>query len=151
MPSLNRVILAGNLCGDPELQYLPKGTAVTQFNLAINRKWRDDSGQQKEEVVFIGVKAWGKQAETICQYLTKGRPILLEGRLAQENWDDKQTGQKRSKTLVTLESFQFLDSNSTREGSATGASRPPSAGVPVTGQGPVNSSLSEDDSDAVPF
>lgn len=85
--TFNRVIIGGNLCADPELRYLPKGTAVCQFNVAVNRKWRDDSGQQKEEVAFIGVKAWAKQAETICQYLKKGRPILIEGRLTQESWD----------------------------------------------------------------
>jgi single-strand DNA-binding protein len=129
MASFNKWIGIGNLCADPELRYLPKGTAVTQFNIACNRKWKDESGQQKEEVTFIGVKAWGRQAETICQYLKKGRPLMVEGRLTQESWDDKTTGKKQSKTLVTLESFQFLgDSQGAQDRQP---SAPKTAGVPT--------------------
>lgn len=144
MPSFNKCILIGNLTADPELKYLPKGTAVCQFNLAVNRKWRDESGQQKEEVAFIGVKAWGKQAETIAQYLKKGRPLMVEGRLTQETWE--KDGKKNSKTLVTLESFQFLDSGKTEGGPAQPA-RPKTADVPTQGQDP----LPPDAEDDVPF
>lgn len=145
MASYNKVIIAGNLTADPELKYLTKGTAVAQFNVAVNRKWKDESGQQKEEVTFVGVKAWGKQAETICQYLKKGRPILIEGRLTQESWDDKATNQKRSKTLVTLESFQFLDSNNAGDGSSSERppSRPPTAGVPTRANSPAPAASGE--------
>jgi single-strand DNA-binding protein len=110
MRGYNRVIIAGNLTKDPELKYTTKGAAICEFNLAINRSWRDESGQQKEEVTFVGVKAWGKTGENIAKFLKKGRPILIEGRIAQDSWDDKQTGQKRSKTYVVAEQFQFLDS-----------------------------------------
>lgn len=110
MPSFNKVILAGNLTRDPELRYTPKGTAVVQLGLAINRHWKDESGNDKEEVTFVDVNAFGRLAEVISQYLKKGRPILIEGRLKLDQWDDRQTNQKRSRLTVVLESFQFLDS-----------------------------------------
>jgi len=116
MPNFNKVILAGNLSKDPECRYTPKGTAVAKISLAINRQWKDESGQQKDEVTFVDVDAFGRQAEVISQYLKKGRPILVEGRLKLEQWDDKQTGQKKSRLGVVLESFQFLDSGGSREG-----------------------------------
>lgn len=122
MASVNKVTLIGNLTRDPELKYTPKGTAVCKFGIACNRKWKDDSGQQKEDVTFIDVDAWGRTAEAISQYLKKGRPIYIEGRLKLDQWDDKQTNQKRSKLGVVCESFQFLDS-----GSGQGSSRPNSA------------------------
>jgi single-strand DNA-binding protein len=106
----NRVILAGNLTRDPELRYTPKGTAVAEIGLAVNRSWKDDSGALKEETTFVDVTAWGKQAETLAQYLKKGRALLIEGRLQLERWDDKQTGEARQKLAVVLESFTFIDS-----------------------------------------
>jgi len=121
MPSFNKVILAGNLTRDPELRYTPKGTAVAKLGLALNRQWKDESGQQRDEVTFVDVDAFGRQAEVISQYLKKGRPILVEGRLKLDQWDDKQTGQKKSRLGVVLESFQFLDSGAGREGGAGGA------------------------------
>src|SRR6266699_2709550 len=108
--NFNKVILAGNLTRDPELRYTPKGLAIVKIGLAINRKWRSESGEMKEETTFVDVDAFGKTAETIGQYLKKGRPILVEGRLRLDQWDDKQTGQKRSRLGVILETFQFLDS-----------------------------------------
>ena len=108
MPNFNKVILAGNLTRDPELRYLPKGTATARIGLAINRKWSDESGQQKEEVTFVDVDAFGRQAETLAQYMKKGSPILIEGRLKLDQWDDKQTGQKKSKLGVVAETVQFL-------------------------------------------
>src|SRR5688500_7187911 len=110
MNGFNKVILAGNLTRDPELRYTPGGMAIAKFGLAVNRKWKDgESGEMKEEVTFVDVDAFGKQAETIGQYLKKGRPILLEGRLKLDQWEDKQTQQKRSRLGVVLESFGFLD------------------------------------------
>jgi single-strand DNA-binding protein len=131
MASFNKVILAGNLTRDPELRYTPKGTAIARLGLACNRKWKSESGEMKEEVTFVDVDAFGKQAETISQYLKKGRPILIEGRLRLDQWEDKQSGQKKSKLGVVLESFQFLDSGGGRSGNEGGAPpRSPSAAVP---------------------
>jgi single-strand DNA-binding protein len=108
MASFNKVILAGNLTRDPEMRYTTKGTAVAKLGLAVNRTWRNEAGETKEEVTFVDVDAFGKQAEVISQYLRKGGPILLEGRLKLDQWDDKQTGQKRSRLGVVLESFTFI-------------------------------------------
>ncbi len=109
MASFNKVILIGNLTRDPELRYTPKGTAIAKLGLAMNRTWRDEAGQTKEEVTFVDVTAFGKPAETLGQYMKKGRPIMIEGRLRLDTWDDKQTNQKRSRLEVVLDSFQFLD------------------------------------------
>jgi len=101
------VIMMGNLTADPELRYTPKGTGVCQFNVAINRKWKSEAGEMKEEVSFIGVTAFGKTADTVAKFFSKGDAIIVHGRLKQETWDDKTSGAKRSKTLVVLESFNF--------------------------------------------
>ena len=130
MASFNKVILAGNLTRDPELRYTPKGTAIARLGLACNRKWKSETGEMKEEVTFVDVDAFGKTAETIGQYLKKGRPILIEGRLRYDTWEDKQTKQKKSKLGVVLENFQFLDSGGGRgDGGAAEApaSRPAAA------------------------
>jgi single-strand DNA-binding protein len=124
MASFNRVILLGNLTRDPELRYTPKGTAVARLGVAVNRQWKSDTGEQKEEVTFVDVDAFGRHAEVIGQYFKKGRPILIEGRLKYESWDDKQTSQKRSKLMVVLESFQFVDSTRPEGGGAPAAKRP---------------------------
>jgi len=118
MASFNKVILAGNLTRDPELRYTPKGTAVCRFGLAINRNWTSETGEKKEEVTFVDIDAFGRQAEVVAQYMKKGRPIMIEGRLKLDTWEDKQTNQKRSRLGVVLESFQFLDFNKSAEGSA---------------------------------
>jgi single-strand DNA-binding protein len=118
MASFNKVILAGNLTRDPELRYTPKGTAIAKLGLAVNRTWKNEAGETKEEVTFVDVDAFGRQAEVIGQYLKKGRPILIEGRLKLDQWDDKQTGQKRSRLGVVLESFQFLDSGNRGDSTA---------------------------------
>src|SRR5215831_20058533 len=110
MANFNKVILAGNLTRDPELRYTPKGMAIAKIGLALNRTWKNEAGETKEDTTFVDVDAFGRQAEVIGQYLKKGRPILIEGRLRLDQWDDKQTGQKRSKLGVVLESFQFMDS-----------------------------------------
>jgi single-strand DNA-binding protein len=153
MANFNRVILAGNLTRDPELRYTPKGTAVTKLGLAINRVYNTDAGEKKEEVTFVDVDAFGRQAEVISQYLKKGRPVLIEGRLRQETWDDKQTGQKRSKLGVVLESFQFLDSGGRggerSMGPAASASAP--AAAAVASGAPMDSPEPAPAEDDVPF
>jgi single-strand DNA-binding protein len=108
MANFNKVILAGNLTRDPELRYTPKGLAIAKIGMAINRNWTSESGEKKEEVTFVDVDAFGRQAETLAQYMKKGSPILIEGRLKLDQWDDKQSGQKRSKLGVIVENFQFL-------------------------------------------
>jgi single-strand DNA-binding protein len=129
MANFNKVILAGNLTRDPELRYTPKGTAIAKFGLAINRTWTNETGEKKEEVTFVDVDAFGRQAETIGQYFKKGRPILVEGRLRLDTWDDKQTNQKKSKLGVVLEGFQFMDSGKMTEGGAAVAPRPKPPGT----------------------
>lgn len=109
MPNLNRVMLMGNLTRDPELRYTPSNTAVAQIGLAINHRWKDQSGEQREEVTFIDCEAWGRTAEVLNQYLRKGRPVYVEGRLKLDQWQDKE-GNSRSKLKVVVETFQFIDS-----------------------------------------
>ncbi len=108
MASLNKVFLMGNLTRDPELRYTPKGTAIAQFGLAVNRKWKTESGEEREDVCFVDVEAWARQAEVCSQYLSKGSPVFIEGELRYDQWDDKATGQKRSKLKVRIINFQFI-------------------------------------------
>jgi single-strand DNA-binding protein len=108
MANFNKVILAGNLTRDPQLRFLPSQTAVVDFGLAVNHKWRTPQGEDREEVLFIDCSAFGKMAETINKYCQKGKPILVEGRLKFETWDDKESGGKRSKHKVIVDGFQFL-------------------------------------------
>jgi single-strand DNA-binding protein len=134
MASFNKVILLGNLTRDPELRYTPKGQAVARLGLAVNRSYKTESGETKEEVTFIDIDAWGKQAELIGQYLRKGSPLFVEGRLKLDQWDDKNTGQKTSKLRVVMEGFQFVGGPRSGEGGGgPGPSGPPSgppAGAP---------------------
>ncbi|RPJ12102.1 MAG: single-stranded DNA-binding protein [Deltaproteobacteria bacterium] len=125
MVSFNRSILAGNLTRDPELKNLPSGAALCEFTLAVNRKWKDkNSGQMKEEVSFIDCVSWGKAAEVITQYVKKGNPLLVEGSLRQERWE-QQDGQKRSRVRVNVENFQFLGSKKDGDsGQGSGAAAP---------------------------
>jgi single-strand DNA-binding protein len=111
MANLNKVMLIGNLTRDPELRHTPKGTAVTEISMAINRVWNNDQGQKQEDTTFVEVTLWGRQAELAQQYLVKGRPVYIEGRLQLDSWDDKETGKKRSKLRVIGENMQFLSSN----------------------------------------
>jgi len=154
MASFNKVILVGNLTRDPELRYTPKGTAIAKIGLAVNRVWTSESGEKKEEVTFVDVDVFGRTAENVGQYMRKGRPILIEGRLRLDQWDDKQTGQKKSKLGVVAETVQFLGSPTGGGGgggegaaSAPARQRPAAAapaGEPVEGDGPP-------ESDDVPF
>ena len=109
MPNFNKVILVGHLTRDPEVKYLPSNTAVCNFGLAVNRRWNDRDGNQKEEVAFVDCAAFGATGETIGKYLVKGRPLLVEGRLKFDQWT-AQDGSKRSKLSVVVDTFQFVDS-----------------------------------------
>lgn len=131
MASFNKVIIMGNLTRDPEMRYTPKGTAVARLAIAVNRRYTTESGEAKEEVTFVDVDAWGKQAEVIAQYCRKGSALLVEGRLKLDQWDDKATGQKRSRLGVVLEGFQFVGARREDGGGAPGGGGvvpPPTAG-----------------------
>ncbi len=108
MASFNKVILMGNLTRDPEMRVTPGGFSICKFTVAVNRKFKSQDGQEKEEVAFIDVDSFGKQAEVISKFFGKGKPILVEGRLRQDKWDDKTSGEKRSKLMVILEGFSFV-------------------------------------------
>jgi single-strand DNA-binding protein len=153
MASFNKVILAGNLTRDPELRYTPQGTAVVRLGLAVNRTWTTDTGERKEEVSFIDVDAWGRQAETISKFMRKGRPILIEGRLKLDTWEDKNTHQKQSKLKVVLEGFTFIDSRpegSPRAESPAPGAAPAAASSPTAPAAPESSGPPPEDDD-VPF
>ncbi len=132
MANFNRVILAGNLTRDPQLRYLPNNTAVCEFGLAINRRWRDQDGNQRDDTCFVDVAAFGRQGETINQYMTKGRPILVEGRLKFDSWQ-AQDGSKRSRLSVVAENFQFLGGRDSAGGAGASGERPGggAAGAPA--------------------
>ena len=108
MASYNKVFLMGNLTRDPQVKHLPSQMVVAEFGLAVNRRYKTATGEDKEEVAFVDCSAFGRQAETISQYCTKGKPIFVEGRLKFDTWDDKTGGGKRSKLTVVVENFQFL-------------------------------------------
>ena len=109
MASLNKVLLMGNLTRDPELRHTPSGLAVADFGLAVNRQRKGQDGNRIDETTFVDLTAFGRQAEVMCQYLKKGRPVFVEGHLKLDQWTS-QDGQKRSKLSVIIENFQFLDS-----------------------------------------
>ena len=135
MASVNKVILIGNLTRDPELRYTPKGSAVTELGLAVNRKFRVEN-DLREEVTYVDITFWGAQAETIHKYVQKGSPIYIEGRLQLDQWEDRETGQRRSKLKVVGESLQLLGSR--QDGGGGGGfsqSPPPQAAAPPPSDG----------------
>ena len=150
MASFNKVILVGNLTRDPELRYTPKGTAIAKFGLAVNRVWTSESGEKKEEVTFIDIDVFGRTAENVAQYMRKGSPMLVEGRLRLDQWDDKQTGQKRSKLGVVGEIIQFLGSPRAGEGGAPAAPRAAAAAAPAAPE-PPEAEAPPQEGDDVPF
>ena len=123
--SFNKVILVGNLTRDPEVRYTPKGSAVCDLGLAVNRQYSLEGGEKREEVTFVDVVLWARLAEIAGEYLKKGRPVLIEGRLQLDSWDDKQSGQKRSKLRVIGETMQLLGG---RQGGGEGDEGPSSGG-----------------------
>lgn len=146
MANLNKVFLMGNLTRDPELRYTPSGVAVTDFGLAVNRSWKSQNGEKREEVTFVDVQAWARTAEVISEYCKKGSPIFVEGRLQYDSWEGKD-GQKRSRLRVVAETFQFIGAPSGRrspDGSAPARpaqraklSEQPSAAEPPPFAGPA--------------
>lgn len=142
MASFNKVILMGNLTRDPEVRYTTGGTAVTDIGLAVNRQWTDrTTNERKEEVNFIDVTLWGRTAEIAGEYLSKGRPCLIEGRLQLDQWDDRETGQKRSKLKVVGESMQLLGSRG--DGGGGGSQPPSAAAAPASAAAPQSSQNSD--------
>ena len=155
MANVNKVILIGNVTRDPEVKFTPKGSAVTDIGMAINRSYTLDNGEKREDVTFVEVTFWGRQAETIGEYVKKGRSIYVEGRLQLDTWDDKQSGQKRSKLRVVGENFQFLGNRpggtgggGEEEGGGHQESRPQRTTRPAPAQQPPKSSEPDDD---IPF
>ena len=160
MASLNKVMLIGNLTRDPEIRYTPKGQAVTDIGLAVNRVYTTESGEKREEVTFIDITLWGRTAEIVHQYCKQGRPLFVEGRLQLDTWDDKQTGQKRSKLKVIGDGIQLLGS---REGAGEGGGGAPSSyssspaparsAAPRSAPPPSHDAAppDEEDEDQVPF
>ncbi len=131
MANYNKVILIGNLTRDPQLKYLPSQTAVVEIGLAVNRRWKSQDGQQREETCFVDCTAFGRQAEIINQYVRKGNPMLVEGHLKLDTWEGKD-GQKRSKLRVMIDGFQFLGQAS---GGSGGGGAPAAAPRPARGPG----------------
>ena len=129
MASYNKVMLMGNLTRDIELRYTSSNMAVAKIGLAVNRRYKAGDGEQREETTFVDCEAWGRTAEVMNQYLQKGRPVFVEGRLKLDQWQDQQ-GNNRSKLLVVVENFQFIDS---RGGGGGGA---PSGGAPAYSNAP---------------
>jgi single-strand DNA-binding protein len=159
MANLNKVMLIGNLTRDPELRYTPKGTAVAELGLAINRVWYNEQNQKQEETTFVDVTLWARQAEIAQQYLTKGSPVYIEGRLSLDTWDDKATGQKRSKLKIVGETLQLLGSRSNSSGGGGGggySERPQQARAPQQRSGPPQGASAAppdeyQDEDDIPF
>ena len=145
MASFNKVLLLGNVTRDPEVRYTPKGSAVCDLGIAVNRGYTTDSGEKREEVTFVDVTLWGRTAEVASEYLKKGRPVFIEGRLQMDTWDDKQTGQKRTRLRVVAENMQLL------------GGRPHGGGAETTGERrqttepPKSSAPAEPDEDEIPF
>lgn len=130
MANYNKIIMIGNLTRDPQLSYLPSNTPAVEFGLACNRKWKDQSGQQREDTCFVDCRAYGRSAEILNQYTAKGRQILVEGRLQFDTWEGKD-GSRHSKHRIFVENFQFLDSGSGRGQGGQGQSQ----GQSQSGQG----------------
>jgi single-strand DNA-binding protein len=152
MANLNRVLLIGNLTRDPEIRYTPKGTAVADIGLAINRVLSTEEGERREEVTYVDVVLWGRLAEIADQYLKKGRPVFIEGRLQLDSWDDKQTGQKRSRLRVVAENMQLLGSRSDSEAAASPAApRRQSSAAPAPRPQPPKDPDLDAEPDDIPF
>lgn len=143
MPNLNRVTLMGNMTRDAELKYTPKGTAIADFGLAINRSWKDADGVKHEKTTFVDIAFWGRLAEIIGEYGGKGKPIYVEGRLELDTWEDKESGKKRSKLKIVGESLQLLGGKPQgSEGTSRRTEAP--ARQPAPPEGPI-------DDDGIPF
>jgi single-strand DNA-binding protein len=156
MASFNKVILLGNLTRDPEVRYTPKGSAVCDRGIAVNRVYTTEGGEKREEVTYVDVVLWARLAEIAGEYLKKGRPVFIEGRLQMDTWDDKQTGQKRSRLRVVGETMQLLGSRPTGAGTsgpaeATDEDRQSRSSGKPTAAPPKSAASSEPDEDEIPF
>jgi single-strand DNA-binding protein len=153
MANLNRVLLIGNLTRDPEIRYTPKGTAVAEIGIAVNRVFSGEDGEKREEVTFVDVTLWSRLAEIAEQYLKKGRSVFIEGRLQLDSWDDKQTGQKRSRLRVVGENLQMLGSRGEGETGGTGAAPAPrrSGPAPAPRPNPPRDPDLDTEPDDIPF
>ncbi len=155
MASFNKVILLGNLTRDPEVRYTPKGSAVCDLGLAVNRAYTLDNGEKREEVTYVDVVLWARLAEIAGEYLKKGRPVFIEGRLQLDTWDDKQTGQKRSKMRVIGETMQLLGSRPAGSGgggeSGGEDERPARATGKPAAPPPKAATAADPDDDEIPF
>ena len=145
MASFNKVMMMGNLTRDPELRYIPNGSAVTNFTVAMNRVYKLQTGEKKEEVSFVKVVVWGRMAEICGEYLTKGSPVFVEGRLQSRSWDGP-NGEKRNALEVVALSVQFLG----RGGAAKGGQAPPAAEVEAGGFGGGKDEIGEIQLDEMP-
>ena len=143
--SFNQVILMGNLTRDPELRQTPNGTSVTSFSLALNRSYKGSDGQWQEATDYIDVVAWGPLGERVAQYLTKGRPCLVNGRLQSRSWDDKETGAKRSKVEVVAQDVTFLGGAGGGEGGGGGNGGGGSSASNVSGPAKPSQQPKKDD------
>ena len=147
MASFNKVILVGNLTRDPQVKYTTGGTAVAELGLAVSRQWFDkQSNTKKEETTFVDVTLWGRTAEIAGEYLAKGRPVLIEGRLQLDTWDDRETGQKRSKLKVVGENMTMLGSRGDGGGGGGSGGRAPAAAARDQGGGDQSGDGQEADS-----
>lgn len=152
MASFNKVILLGNLTRDPEVRYTPKGTAVTELGMAVNRVYTAENGEKREETTFVDITLWGRTAEIAGEYLKKGRPVFIEGRLQLDTWDDKQSGQKRSKLKVVGEGLQLIGSRPGGGGGGGGGDDEGSS-APRSSKStpPPKAAPSAPDDDEIPF
>jgi len=153
MASFNKVILLGNLTRDPEVRYTPKGTAVTELGMAVNRVYTAENGEKREETTFVDVTLWGRTAEIAGEYLKKGRPVFIEGRLQLDTWDDKTSGQKRSKLKVVGEGLQLIGSRPGGSGGGGGGGddEGSSTSRPSKSAPPPKAAPSAPDDDEIPF
>ncbi|MDP6152945.1 MAG: single-stranded DNA-binding protein [Phycisphaeraceae bacterium] len=151
MPNYNKVLLMGNLTRDPELRFTANNQAVANLGLAVNRRWRSNEGEQREETTFVDCEAWGRTAEVMNQYLKKGRPVFVEGRLKLDQWQDKE-GNNRSKMKVVIDSFQFIDGQGGDDnGGSAGTARTPQAAPVQAGGSPPDGPHEAIESDDIPF
>ena len=147
---MNVVILHGNLTADPEVRYTPKGQAICNFTLAINKRWKTESGEEKEKVGFFGCYIWGKRGEAFAQHHRKGGKALVRGELAQESWEDKETGKKQSKTRVEVTDWEFAGAKR-EEGQVTDRPAPTTRPRPAAAEPTPSEAAPDDADDSVPF
>ncbi|MCH7797938.1 MAG: single-stranded DNA-binding protein [Planctomycetes bacterium] len=146
--NFNKVFLMGNLTRDIELKHTPSDQSVATIGIAVNRRYTTKDGEKREDTTFVDCEAWGRTAEVMSQYLSKGSPVFIEGRLKLDQWDDRETGKKRSKLLVVIETFQFVDSKGSGGGGGGGGQPAPAGAAVGQGSGPEHAPV--DDAE-IPF